>query len=210
MLPVVQPHTSSDPFGQFHDLIVGVTDAKGMNTRRTAAGRYVPDASVERILAQCFRTNAGNASTVIPSMPGAPALVLTRRQAACRFSEARICSIMVLLPSVSILPGATALTKASPFRRDRLPCPLPGRNAPVRFGPSRHRVFRSLRLNGLFPAPGSLLGTMASADSLPGCPVRVSPGKNALLPGTTAAFTCAHGPSGFAVLCQLAGARRPC
>jgi len=32
----------------------------------------------------------------------------------------------------------------------------------------------------------------------------VSPGKNALLPGTTAAFTSAAEPVGFAVLCQLA------
>ena len=37
-----------------------------------------------------------------------------------------------------------------------------------------------------------------------------SPGKNALLPGTTAAFTSATEPYGFAVLCQLAASRRPC
>jgi hypothetical protein len=37
------------------------------------------------------------------------------------------------------------------------------------------------QIPGLTPASGSLSGTMASADSLPGCPVRVSPGKNALV-----------------------------
>ena len=65
-----------------------------------------------------------------------------------------------------------------------------------RFGPSRCRV-----------AP--VLGTMASADFpghfLPG----ISPDKSVLLPGTTAAFTSASEPLGFAVLCHLATSRRP-
>ena len=56
---------------------------------------------------------------------------------------------------------------------------------------------------------GSLPGTMASADSLPGYPGRVSPGKNALLPSATAAFTSATEPTDFAVLCQLVASRRP-
>jgi len=47
---------------------------------------------------------------------------------------------------------------------------------------------------------------MASADSPPGCPGRVSPGKNALLPSATAAFTSMQEPFDFAVLCQLAAA----
>ena len=50
---------------------------------------------------------------------------------------------------------------------------------------------------------------MASADFpghfLPG----ISPDKSVLLPGTTAAFTSASEPLGFAVLCQLATSRRP-
>ena len=89
-----------------------------------------------------------------------------------------------------------------------LRCPLRGQSVPDWFGPSRHRVFRSLRLYGPLSAPGSLPGTMASADSLPGCPGRASPGKSALLLGTTAAFTSATGPYGFAVWCQLAASRR--
>ncbi len=56
---------------------------------------------------------------------------------------------------------------------------------------------------------GSLPGTMASADSPPGYPGRVSPGKNALLLGATAAFTSATEPIDFAVLCQLVASRRP-
>ena len=68
--------------------------------------------------------------------------------------------------------------------------------------------------SGLFvytgvPAPGSLPGTMASADSPPGRPVGVSPGKSAMLPGATAAFTSATEPDGFAVWCPLAPSRRP-
>jgi hypothetical protein len=51
---------------------------------------------------------------------------------------------------------------------------------PVRFGPSRHRVFRCLRY-GHLPSPGSLFGTMASADSPPSCLGGASPGKNALV-----------------------------
>ena len=70
-------------------------------------------------------------------------------------------------------------------------------------------VLPDIESSGLFvytgvSAPGSLPGTTASADSPPGCPVGVSPGKSALLPGTTAAFTSTAEPSGFAVLCQLA------
>ena len=64
------------------------------------------------------------------------------------------------------------------------------------FGSALHGIESS----GLFvstgvPAPGSLLANMASADSPPGYPVGVSPGKSALLPGTTAAFTSATGPA---------------
>ena len=84
-------------------------------------------------------------------------------------------------------------------------------------------------LYGHLPAPGPLQGTMASADSPSGCPVGVSPGKNALLPAcghvavayaahvagiptlleVGTAFTSTTEPYGFAVLCQLAPSRRP-
>ncbi len=76
---------------------------------------------------------------------------------------------------------------------------------------------------GVFQAPGSLRGTMASADPPSGCPVGISPGKSALVaapygcrcpagqpvwlrsaPGTTAAFTSATEPFDFAVWCRLA------
>jgi len=69
----------------------------GMNTRRTGAGRYVPSISAEHIRGQCSRLKSGNASMLIPSIPGAPALVLTRGQALDRFSGSSICSIMVFI-----------------------------------------------------------------------------------------------------------------
>ena len=94
-----------------------------------------------------------------------------------------------------MLPTVAALTVASPFWLHWLRCPPRGRNVPARFGPSRRRVFRCPCLYGHLSAPGSLLGTMTFADSPPGCPVGVSPGKNALLPGTTAAFTSATEPA---------------
>jgi hypothetical protein len=42
-----------------------------------------------------------------------------------------------------------------------------------------------------------------------GCPARISPGKSALLPCTTATYTSATEPVDFAVLCQLVPSRRP-
>jgi len=56
---------------------------------------------------------------------------------------------------------------------------------------------------------GSLLGTMASADFPRHFLRGTSPGKNALLPRATAAFTSAPKPEDFAVWCQLVPARRP-
>ena len=56
---------------------------------------------------------------------------------------------------------------------------------------------------GDLSAPGSLLGGTTSADFPSGCPVGISPRKNALLPSATAAFTCPPEPCDFAVLCQL-------
>ena len=64
-----------------------------------------------------------------------------------------------------------------------------------RFSPSRHRVFRSLRFNGRSPTPGSLLGTMASADFPGHFLLGISPDKSVLLPGTTAAFTSTTEPA---------------
>jgi len=89
--------------------------------------------------------------------------------------------------------------------------------------PFASSVLPDIEASGLFvyagchQPPARCSGTMASADSPSGCPVGVSPGKSALLPGTTAAFlaggesasggTSATGPSGFVVLCQLAASR---
>ena len=64
-----------------------VPSGLGMNTLRTGAGRYVPSLIAARILGQCSRQNAGNASTVIPSMPGAPLFALTRFQAKARLKR---------------------------------------------------------------------------------------------------------------------------
>ena len=54
---------------------------------------------------------------------------------------------------------------------------------------------------------GSLLGAMASADFPRHFLRGISPGKNPLLPGTTAAFTSATEPFGFVVWCPLAASR---
>ena len=62
------------------------------------------------------------------------------------------------------------------------------------------------RVAGIFPAPGSLRGSTTSADFPSGCPVGISPCKNALLPSATAAFTSAQESSDFVVLCQLVAA----
>ena len=94
----------------------------------------------------------------------------------------------------------------SPFGCHRRRCPLRGRVLTRQFGPSRHRVFRCSCLYGRLSAPGSLRGNTTSADFPSGCPVGVSPGKSALLPGATAAFTSAREPFDFVVLCQLVAA----
>ena len=51
--------------------------------------------------------------------------------------------------------------------------------------------------------------TMASADSCPDRSRQVSPGKSAMLPCATTAFTSTGKPDDFAVLCQLVVPYRP-
>ena len=51
--------------------------------------------------------------------------------------------------------------------------------------------------------------TVASADSCPDRSRQASPGKNVMLPCTTAAFTSTGKPDDFAVLCQLVVPYRP-
>ena len=51
--------------------------------------------------------------------------------------------------------------------------------------------------------------TMASADFCPDRSRQISPGKNAMLPRATAAFTSPGKPDDFAVLCQLVVPYRP-
>jgi hypothetical protein len=63
------------------------------------------------------------------------------------------------------------------------------------FSPSWHQDFRCLCLYGHISAPGLLSITTASADFPSGCPVGISPGKNALLHSATAAFTSVTEPS---------------
>ena len=43
LLPVVEPHSSPDPFGQFHDLIVGVADAEVVEPAGDVAAQFVDD-----------------------------------------------------------------------------------------------------------------------------------------------------------------------
>lgn len=87
------------------------------------------------------------------------------------------------------------------------PC---GRSVPVRFSPSRHRVIRFSQFKRASSSPRVAVGTMASADFpghfLPG----ISPDKNALLPGTTAAFTSATEPCGLCCVVPARPPRRPC
>jgi hypothetical protein len=78
-----------------------------------------------------------------------------------------------------------------------------------RFGPSRHQGFRFLRLSGS-ATPGLLFATTTSADFPRHFLHGISPGKNALLHGTTAAFTSTTKPNDFAVLCQLVQSCRRC
>ena len=120
----------------------------------------------------------------------------------------------------SSLPAASPRTLPCfpPWRAEALPgrlacervaSPPQGRGMLHRFSPSWLRDFRFLRFHGHLSAPGSGSTTMASADSCPALTGQVSPGKDAVLPRTTAAFTSGTQPNGFAVWCQLAGSRRP-
>lgn len=65
----------------------------GISTRRTGLGTYVPARRLARRTSQCLRTGSRSCWVVMPSMPGAPALRLTARQAAVAFSCVTICSI---------------------------------------------------------------------------------------------------------------------
>ena len=93
--------------------------------------------------------------------------------------------------------------------RCRLACP--SQVGTLLFGSALHgsRVFRFRCLYGPSPVPGSRLITMASADFPTLQNAGISPGKDALLPDTTALFTSTTEPVDFAVLCQLAPPRRP-
>ena len=57
--------------------------------------------------------------------------------------------------------------------------------------------------------PGLFSATTTSADFLTDFPMRISPGKNALLLDTAAPFTSTTEPLVFAVWCQLVPSRRP-
>ena len=111
-------------------------------------------------------------------------------------------------PNAPMLPVVSALAALIGHTAGRQHPPH-GRDIPVQFSPSRHQVFRSLRLYGRSLAPGSLFGTMASADSplrLPGAGppqvrTRCSTARPPHLP-------IAAGLDGFAVLCQLTSPRR--
>ena len=142
-------------------------------------------------------------------MPGAPLLDRTRFHAALRLSGARTRSIRFS-------------TRESPFFPSWRHSPLPRRQAVSAWMsstrselPSSVRPFAASSvpvssLSGPMAVPGSLFTTTASADFPPGFPDGISPGKNTLLPCTTASFTVATKPLDFAVLCQLVPSLRPC
>jgi len=88
--------------------------------------------------------------------------------------------------------------------------PLRGRMPADQFSPSRH-----IESSGVFVVPGEdspparWFATMASADFPRHFLRGISPGKNALLPCATAAFTSTAKPEDFAVWCQLVPPCRP-
>jgi hypothetical protein len=110
-----------------------------------------------------------------------------------------------------------ALGDGSADRLQRRPQSSQGRVLPVKFSPSPGETSGNLRLVST--------DTMASADFSAFTPPitgwgaavlppphvsEISPGKDAALPRTAAAFTSTTEPIGFAVLCQLAPSCRPC
>ena len=114
---------------------------------------------------------------------------------------------------------STTLTRGqgSTDRLHRRPPFSSGRVLPVKFGPFPGESSGCSRLVAL--------STMASADFSAFTPPiagrgaavlppphvsEISPGKDAALPRTAAAFTSTTEPMGFAVLCQLAPSCRPC
>ena len=74
-------------------------------------------------------------------------------------------------------------------------------------------ALRWVRLPAILTCAGALRlvapATMASADFCPDRSRQISPGKNAMLPRATAAFTSTGKPDDFAVLCQLVVPCRP-
>ena len=100
-------------------------------------------------------------------------------------------------------PPRRHLPSPRPLGRHRFACPSRGR-APF-IGSALHGlessgfVFKRASSSPRLVAP--LLWPLLT--SLPLAPQRISPGKNALLPGTTAAFTSTGNRTDFAVWCQL-------
>jgi hypothetical protein len=108
-----------------------------------------------------------------------------------------------------MLPSAKALMGCGPTGLST--GHVPGRVREFLFGLALHihQDFRSLRCNGTDGSPGLLKATMASADFPRAEAKGISPGKNALLPCATAAFTSTAKPVDFAVWCQLIPPCRP-
>jgi len=188
----------------------------GICTRLTGCGRYVPASTVARMSSQCCRTNAGNASVDIPSIPGAPWFARTRFHALSRFSRSSTCPMRsAFKPHAS--PSRQGLAPPSGFLASL---------ADVVMRLSFRSALRRCEASGVpsftraFPPPARFLPpTMASADSCAlGRPVprpvaalrrvatQVSPDKSPNCPRTTAAFTlppdrgasscCADSPQG--------------
>jgi hypothetical protein len=111
-------------------------------------------------------------------------------------------------------PGHPPSRQFRALRHWRAPVPMPVPGLPARGPPpSMDRSVHShaSRRHGrgvTWPAgfngtpPRHWVGVFLNG-SAPGIPSRISPGKSALLPDATAAFTSTTKPEGFAVLCQL-------
>ena len=109
-----------------------------------------------------------------------------------------------------MLPIGSALAGELAHRVSSLPISDPRSDASRPVQP-----FLILKSSGFFVdtsllrLPACWITTMASADFPRHFLRGISPGKNAVLPRTAAAFTSTTEPVGFAVLCQLAPSCRP-
>ena len=136
----------------------------GIITQRTGLGLYSPSKILCISSCPCSFNQGSAAPTVIPSIPGAPLLLLTFLYARFRLSLSSISSNKVLAPSLSLLYRASTLgTPTYSLRSTPSLCGQPFRfsafNTPASFRP----LLETYDCSALPLIPQ---GTMASADFL--------------------------------------------